>query len=260
MQMSLPSNPTSGSPSSTKQATEEPTNRVATQTASATADRASAVAGATTQEMRDVAQHAQEQFGTVVDEARDQALKVVSSATSELNDQLEQRLDGATQTARTTASELQALADGRVEDAGRTGELVRQAGDRLERFADRVDELGVRGVTGEITDFARRRPVAFLVSAAALGIMVGRLARAGKELSDDTPASTSTDQTPARSAPPVGQQPRPQAGEEDLTGLAAPSTAPAGDQPPVPSVPTTRDAGGPMPHGAPQYGTAPEVR
>lgn len=104
---------------------------------------------------------AKEQVANVTDEAQAQAQRVLSSATTELSGQLDQRLGTAT-------------------SAARTGDLAHEASQRLERLADRVDELGVRGVTEEVTDFACRRPVAFLVGAAAAGLLVGQLARAGK--------------------------------------------------------------------------------
>jgi vacuolar-type H+-ATPase subunit H len=195
------------------------------------------VLGTTADGMREVADQAREQAGTVTVEAREQARKVVSSATSELNAQLEQRLSGAAGTARSTAGELRALAEGRVQDAGRAADLARQAGDRLERFADRVDRLGLRGVTDEVTDFARRRPAAFLFSAAGLGIVVGRLARAGTERPEGSPEPTSTRQTPVATSPALGDRPRQQPGDPVLIDLA--------DAPPI-SAPSS-----PLPYSRP---------
>jgi uncharacterized protein YjbJ (UPF0337 family) len=170
----------------------------ASETAGKAADQGKEVARAAASQATDVKEHAKEQLGNVTDEAKNQAQKVLSTTTSEVESQLEQRLGDAATFARTTAGELQALADGRPEDAGRSGDLVRQAGERLEHLADRADELGVRGVVEETTNFAQRRPVAFLAGAVAAGILVGRVARAGREAPSSSSSSASTS-PPSRS-------------------------------------------------------------
>ena len=94
--------------------------------------------------------------------------------------------------ARERSEQLQALAEGRVEDAGPLRDWASEASQRLRRLADRADELGPRGVVEEVSDFARRRPAAFLVGAGLAGIVVGRLARAGKEVSGSNGSGTSS--------------------------------------------------------------------
>ncbi|MCU1497067.1 MAG: hypothetical protein JWM47_1020 [Acidimicrobiales bacterium] len=167
--------------------TTEAARSAAADTAAAARDQARAVASTAGSQVQDVAGEARTQAANVAGEAKVQAQKVVSTATSEVSSQLEQRLSDAAEAARTTANELRALAEGRPDEAGRTRDLARQASERLEQMADRVDELGVRGVTDEVTDFARRRPVAFLAGALAAGILAGRLGRAGKEVSSSGP-------------------------------------------------------------------------
>lgn len=102
--------------------------------------------------------------------------------------QLEQRLGSATSAARKTSEELRALAEGRHEAAGRTGDMAHDVSERLAKAADRIDELGVKGVTEEVSGFARRRPVAFLVAAGAAGLVAGQLARAVKASPSPSPA------------------------------------------------------------------------
>lgn len=174
--------------------TAEATTSAVKDTASTAADQSKAVAGTATTQAKDLASQARSQMGSVTSEAKDQAQKVMSTATSDLESQLEDRLTRAAEAARSTAEELRALAEGRPEDAGRTGDLARQAGDRLETLARRADELGPRGVVEEVSDFARRRPAAFLLGAAVTGVLVGRLARAGRAASNPDGTGTSSGQ------------------------------------------------------------------
>ena len=146
------------------------------------ADQGRAVMGEAADHARDLGDEARRQLDTVAGEARDQARRALSDTTDELSAQIEQRMSDATSLARTRAGELRALAEGRPEDAGPLPDMARRASDRLGHTADRVDELGVRGVIDEVSEFARRRPLLFLAGAAGAGLLVGRLARATREL------------------------------------------------------------------------------
>lgn len=154
--------------------------------ASTATDEARRVADTTVDEAKGVAQVAADQASTVTTQAIDQARTVLDGATVELRDQLEQRLRDLSSSARTTADELQALVDGRPDDAGRTRDLAASASDHIARLADRADNLGVQGVIEEASDLARRRPVLFLAGAATAGLLVGRMARAGREVGGST--------------------------------------------------------------------------
>ncbi|HEX7135561.1 MAG TPA: hypothetical protein VF228_23495, partial [Iamia sp.] len=151
------------------------------QVASVATEKGQEVVATAAEQAKGVVAAASEQIGTVGGEALGQARTVLDSATGDVRDQLEQRLRTLVESARTTAGELDALVDGRPEDAGRARELAQSASQQVTRLADRADELGVQGVVEEVTDLARRRPVLFLAGAATAGILVGRLARAGKE-------------------------------------------------------------------------------
>jgi hypothetical protein len=180
-----------------------------------------------------VASVASEQAATIGSQAVDQARTVLDSATGDVRDQLEQRLSTLAGAARTTADELQALVEGRPEDAGRTKEMAQTASQHIGRLADKADELGVQGVVEEVTDLARRRPVLFLAGAATAGILVGRMAKAGKEAKD---GSSST------SGPAVGTgtPTTPDWGEADLVTPPAapvPAGAPTLAAPPVETAP-----------------------
>lgn len=186
--------------------TTEAAKSAAADTAGTAVEQGKAVAGHATDQAKDVAAGAKEQLGAVTTQAKDQAQRVMSTATSEIGTQAEQRLGTATSAARDTAGQLRALLDGRTDEAGRMKDLAEQAHQRLDYYADRADELGVQGVVEEISDFARRRPVAFLAGAATAGFLAGRLARAGKEVQSSGGSSGSSSElygssTPALSSP-----------------------------------------------------------
>lgn len=162
------------------------------QVAGTAAEKGQEVAATAAEQARGVAAVASEQAATVGSQAVDQARTVLDSATGDVREQLEQRLRTLSDQARTTAEELQALVEGRPEDAGRTKEMAQSASEHIGRFADRADELGVQGVVEEVTDLARRRPVLFLAGAATAGILVGRMARAGKEAQGSNGSSGDT--------------------------------------------------------------------
>lgn len=211
-----------------------------TDTAQVAAERGHTVADAAAGQARELGQEARDQLAAVTGEARDQAHRALTNTTDELSSQLEERLGDATHLARTRADELRALAEGRPEDAGTTRDLALRAGERLEAVADRVDELGVHGLVGEVAAYARRRPLVFLAGAAGAGLLVGRLARATKE-AGGTSAPTATapttplgtprsvaDTAPVAVTAPLGLDP---------TSTGGPVPGPVGTQAPAPPPP-----------------------
>ena len=117
---------------------------------------------------------------------------MVGDASAEFRPQLEQRLTQLVQSTRGASDQLRALHEGRTDDAGRAGDLARQASDKLGQLADRADGLGVQGVTQEVARFARRRPVAFLAAAAAAGVAAGRMMRGMQAAKSDSAPSAAT--------------------------------------------------------------------
>jgi len=204
----------------------------ASDTAGTAAQQGQVVAQAASAQAGDVAAHARDQVGTVATEARQQAQKVMSTTGSEVQSQLQQRLGTASSAARDTAGQLRALVEGRPDEAGRAADWVRQATDRLERMADQADDLGVQGILDETTDFARRKPGAFLAGAVAAGFIVGRLARAGKDVQSSSSSTASTSNQFASPATPGLPASSGGYGGE-LTGGGTPSTAQGAGLPPL---------------------------
>jgi len=176
----------------TATSTRDTAQRAAADTANTAAEQAKAVSGTAADQAKKVADEASSQMATLSSQAKDHASSVLSSSSDELHQQLGDRLGRASSMARERSAQLQALAEGRVDDAGPLKDWASEASQRLRRLADRADELGPRGVVEEVSDFARRRPAAFLVGAGLAGIVVGRLARAGKEVSGSNGSGTSS--------------------------------------------------------------------
>lgn len=147
------------------------------------------VAGEARQRGQQVADTTREEAGRVVDEATTQAAHVMETARQELHHQARQQTDHAGDALAHLGQRVQALADGRREDAGPVGDYAERIADQVQGLARRVDELGFDGLIEETQRFARRRPGAFLIGAAAAGFAVSRLGRGVKDDSGGAGAS-----------------------------------------------------------------------
>jgi hypothetical protein len=160
------------------------------------------------------------QAKAVAGEARDQLSTMFDQTRSELAQQADARTKQAAGGLRTLAGQVEALADGRPQDAGPLAGVLADARSRVSTMADRLESAGPQGVIDDVSSFARRRPLVFLAVAAGAGFAAGRLARAGKAAAQDGPSSTGTTAR-ALPAPPAGVVP---------TSVAATTAAPT---PPV---------------------------
>jgi hypothetical protein len=132
-------------------------------------------------EATNVAQTAQEQASRVTDEARTQARNLASEARQQVRRQAQDQTDRLGSALRQLSKQAEAVLDGRPDDAGQLGSWMRDATGQINRLADQVDDLGFEGVVGELRDFARRRPGAFLLGAATAGFVVARLGRGARD-------------------------------------------------------------------------------
>jgi hypothetical protein len=165
-------------------------------------------------------------------------------------------------------------------DGGSPGKaLVSDLGQRGRRVADYLADRGPEGLLSEITDFARRRPAAFLATAVAAGFLVGRMGKGiwkaqsdddGRKSTVDTATESRFTATPQWTEPPAtvtGVAPAPPNATPAMPAApvtpAAPGmpVAPAPTTAPIP--PATGPAAEPYPPGAypsetyvDQYGTA----
>lgn len=150
---------------------------VAGSAASTAKDHAAEMLSATGEQAREVAAQAKEQMSTALSGATDQARKALRTTTAQAKGQADERARQAARSMRQASSRFQALAEGRVDEAGPVGDYARQAADRLSTLARRVDEDGIQGLLREVSRFARRRPGLFIMGAVAAGFAAGRIAK-----------------------------------------------------------------------------------
>ena len=173
---------------------------------------------------RTVAGTAKQEAGAVVDEARSQVRRIASQARDQATDRVHGQHNQLVDRLRGLADEFQEMgADGSTPGRALVGDL----GQRGRRVADYLADRGPEGLLSEVTDFARRRPLAFLAGAVAAGFLAGRLGKnvwkaqsdagtapSGGSLSTDAskyPSESYVDKGPVTTAvPPVprGGEPR----------------------------------------------------
>lgn len=156
-----------------------------------TADHASQVATTAKEQAAEVSTQVSDQVGNLLEETKAHIEEQAATGASRLGEQL-QRL----------GEEALALSDGRPAEAPTVQRYVKRAADTLLDAADRAyglsDDVQTRGVGGVLSDvqaFARRRPGAFLLGAAAVGVVAGRAVRAAKA---DDPETTPAPVLPRR--------------------------------------------------------------
>lgn len=133
-------------------------------------DQARAVADTATQVAGQVADEVAGHAGDLARDAREQVTEQARQQTSNLGDAIGH-----------LGEQVHALAAGKPEQAGPVGDYVDRFAGQLDQTAGRVNELGFDGLVDEAQRYARRRPGAFLVGAAAAGFAVSRLARGAQQ-------------------------------------------------------------------------------
>lgn len=134
---------------------------------------------------KDVAGTAKEQAGQVAGETRRQARQLWDQSRDELVQQSGQQQTRLAATLRDLGSELSAMADGPDQGGTATG-LVRDVGDQVSSAASWLENKEPGDVLQEVRDFARRRPGTFLLVAAGLGVLGGRMTRGAVDEARDS--------------------------------------------------------------------------
>jgi hypothetical protein len=209
-----------------------------------------------------VASSAAEQAGQVGQEARRQARDLLGQARGQVTEQARNGQQQATDGLRSLAEELHEMADG-GQQQGPASDLAKQAADKLGELAEWLSRREPGDLVQEVRALARRRPGAFLLGAAAAGVLAGRLTRGAVDANRDTgsrdvaPWDTATDPVSAVTYPPAPMEPSgspPPAGSAGEPGWLPPEPAyqpPQGSAVPPPSRYPASDPGGPAPFDDP---------
>ncbi|MFI7608007.1 hypothetical protein ACIBTV_23090 [Micromonospora sp. NPDC049366] len=123
-----------------------------------------------------VAETAKEQGKEVGREAARQARNLYGEARTQLAAQTGEQQRRAAGGLRSLADEMRAMADNGGQ-AGPVSELARQAADRVHGVAGWLEAREPGDLITEVRDYARNNPGTFLVGAAVLGVLAGRLTR-----------------------------------------------------------------------------------
>ncbi|MBQ0903784.1 hypothetical protein [Micromonospora sp. U21] len=132
-----------------------------------------------------VAQTAREQGTEVGREAARQARNLYGEARNQLASQTGEQQRRAAGGLRSLADEMRSMAE-QGGQAGPVSELTRQAADRVHGVAGWLEEREPGDLITEVRDYARRNPGTFLVGAAVLGVLAGRVTRGISAAGDDS--------------------------------------------------------------------------
>ena len=103
--------------------------------------------------------------------------RVAEQIETRLADQKSRAADKVSSVASTLHSSSQQLREDGNEDIGR---YVERAADQVERIADYLNSTEVTDVVHKVEDFARRKPVAFLAGALAVGFVASRFLKSSR--------------------------------------------------------------------------------
>jgi hypothetical protein len=195
-------------------------------------DEARGVAQDAAQSGRQTAETAKEQAGQVAQEAKSQARQLLDQTREQVVSTGSAQQEKAASGLRSLADELSGMVQGQGGQDGLAADLARQASDQIRTAAQFLENREPADLLQEVRRFARQRPGTFLLSAAAIGFLGGRLTRG---LTADSGSSSLSSGSGSSGA--VGTS----AGSNSLSLTTAPgapslSGTPAGDT--VPTGPT----------------------
>jgi hypothetical protein len=216
-------------------------------------DEAGAVGQTAADAGRQVVETAADQAGQVAEEARRQAKDLFAQAREQAVEQARNGQHKAGESLHGLASELHRMAEG-GDRSGPAADLAKQAAERVEDAARWLDNREPGDLVEEFRGLARRRPGAFLLGAAAAGLLVGRLTRGAIDANRDTGSSGYPEPpgpVPAPRPGPAVVPPPPPMPYDDPRGGALPPAGPL-DPPVAPPVvpPVPPNPVSPVPPGS----------
>lgn len=154
--------------------------------------RAAETKDAAAQGAREVASQTTKQAGELARDALGEARNVADRARGEAMVHADTQAQKAAGGMRMLSDQLRALANGRPDEAGRAGQFARDAIEPLQRWAERLEQGGVAGLSDEAARMAKRRPAMFLATCAGLGFLTGRVVKATRAVSQSPSNGVST--------------------------------------------------------------------
>lgn len=139
------------------------------------AGQAGAVASSAAADAKAIAQDAKGEVMAVAGEAKEKARDLAVDARQQLRQQADEQAGRAAEAMRALSSQLSTMAG--AADGGIAPDLARQASSTIDELARKLDQGGLDGLVSDVKRFARNKPGTFLLGAAAVGLLAGRLTR-----------------------------------------------------------------------------------
>ncbi|HYJ50017.1 MAG TPA: hypothetical protein VEX12_08880 [Microbacterium sp.] len=137
-----------------------------------------------------VAETAKGEAKVVAREVKTQAKDLYAQTQRELKDQAQAQQQRVATGLRSVSQELDSMT-ANAENPGLAADLLSQASGRLSSAASWLGDRDPASLLNEVKSFARRSPGTFIIGAAILGVVVGRLTRAlAANVSDEKADST----------------------------------------------------------------------
>lgn len=153
------------------------------------------------EQAKDVLGTAKHEVASVAGEAKAQAKDLFAQTQRELADQAntqQQRVAGGL---RSVSDELDSMASS-SSGTGIAADLVQQVSSRLSAASTWLGDRDPAAVLSEVKRYARRKPGTFILAAAVVGVVAGRLTRAlASSAADDKAAASASASTPSTMTP-----------------------------------------------------------
>jgi hypothetical protein len=170
-------------------------------------DKGQQVAGVAKEQAGAVKDTAVDRGQQVVGVAKDEASRVTAEATGQVKDLLNQ---GRTQLSEQVSNQQQKLSSlvhsfadelgtmaAKSDKSGPITDLAQQGSRRIGALAHTLETSDASDLLDQVRNFARRRPVAFLLGSAVAGVVVGRLSRSLASEAHDAKVANQTPALPA---------------------------------------------------------------
>lgn len=137
-------------------------------------DRVTSAAHEAGERARDLNEMGREEAARVADEVKTQTSHLVDETRHRAKDRVDSQVDHLASVLGGMSGDLNRMAD---QTESPLGSLARDGATALQSVSQRLERDGLDGVMGEVRQFARRRPGAFVAGAFAVGLVAGRLVR-----------------------------------------------------------------------------------